>query len=68
MQLARRLAQAQLHVAQLLTRTRELGCKALQRRDRPLGERDEAGRALALVRRERLRGGRRAVGELGHVP
>ena len=46
----------------------ELGCEALERRDGPLGERDEARGAVALLGRQRLRRGRRSLGELGDVP
>ena len=67
MQLGRDLAQAQLGVAQLVAGALELGREPLQRRDRPLGEPDEPGGALAVVGRERVRGGRGALGELGDV-
>ena len=52
------LAQPQLDVAQLVAGALELGREPLERRDGALGERDEAGCALALVRRQRLGGGR----------
>ena len=50
------LAQPQLDVAQLLTRTGELGREPLERGERALGGGREPGRALALVRRDRLGG------------
>ena len=43
------------------------GREALERRDRALGEPDEARGAFALLRRERLCGGGRRLGELGDV-
>ena len=61
MQLGRGLAQAQLDVAQLVAGALELGREPLERRDRALGERDEAGGALALLGRQRLGGGRSAA-------
>ena len=61
------LAQAQLDVAQLLTGTRELGREPLERGERALGGGREPGRALALVRRDRLGGSGRSFGELGDV-
>ena len=61
------LAQPQLDVAQLVPGTLELGGEPLERRDRPLGQSDEARRALALLRRQRLAGRSDALRELGHV-
>ena len=49
-QVGRGLAQLQLGLPQRLARGCELGREPLERRDGALGERDEVGRALALVR------------------
>ena len=68
MQLGRRLAQAQLDVAELVAGALELGREALERRDRALGDADEARGTLALLGRERLRRGRCGLGELDDVP
>ena len=65
---ARRLAQAQLGVAQLVAGALELRRDPLERRDRPLGGAGEACGPFAVVGRERL-GGRLGGGrELGDVP
>ena len=53
-QLARRLAQPQLDIAQLASRARELGREVLERRDRALRSGRQAGGALALLGSERL--------------
>ena len=66
-QLGSGLAQSQLDVTQLVAGPLELRGEALQRRERALGQRDQAGGALAVVRRQRLARGGRALGELGHV-
>ena len=66
-QTRRGLAQTQLDVAQLVAGTLELGREALQRGDRTLRDRDEARRAVALVRRERRGGGCSRLRELGHM-
>src|SRR5262249_18446104 len=57
-QLRRGLAQAQLDVAQLVAGPRELGREALEWSNLPFGMGCETGGALALLRRQRLRGGR----------
>ena len=67
-QLRRGLAEAQLDVAQLVAGPLELGSEALERRDRTLGSADEPCGALALVGCQRLRRGRRRLGELDDVP
>ncbi len=66
-QVGRDLAQPQLGVAQLVAGALELRREPLQRRHRPLGEPDEPGGSLAVVGRERVRGGRSALGELGDM-
>ena len=68
MQLRGGFPQAQLDVAELVARALELGCEALERRDRPLGKRDETCRALPFLGRQRLGGGRSGLGELRDVP
>ena len=67
MQLRGRLAQAQLDVAQFVAGALELGREPLERCDRTLGERDETGRAVALVGGERLGGSRCRLRELRYV-
>ena len=67
MELRRGLAQTQLDVAQLVAGALELGREPLERRDRPLCDAGQAGSALALLGRQRLRGGRRRLGELDEV-
>ncbi len=62
------LAQAELDVAQVVAGALELGREPFERRDGPLGERDEPGCALALVRRERVGRRGRSLRELGDVP
>ena len=62
------LAQLQLGLAQRLAGRRELGREALDRRDRALGRRDEVGRALAVLRRERAGSRCRRLRELRDVP
>ena len=62
------LAQPQLEVAQLLAGRCELRCEPLERGQRALGGGREPGRALPLVRRERLGGAGGSLGELGDVP
>ena len=66
-QVGAELPQAQLQVAQLLTRACELGRDSLERRNRPLGDSGQRRRAVAVLGRERLGGRRGALGELGHV-
>ena len=61
------LAQPELDIAQLVARPLQLRREALERRDRPLGERDETGRAFAVLRGERIRRSGCRLGELGHV-
>ena len=67
MELARGVAQAQLDLAQLVARARELGREPFERRDRALRDRDEAGRPRALLGGERLSGCGGTFGELGDV-
>src|SRR2546428_6175045 len=68
MQVRSRLAQAELHVAELVAGTLKLGRETLERRDRALCDRNEAGRSIAVLRRQGGRGRGRRLGELGHVP
>ena len=66
-EVGRRLAQAKLDVPQLVAGGLQLGSDVLERRDRSLGEADEAARAVAVVRRQRRRrrfGGGREVGDV----
>ena len=67
-QLGRGLAQAELDVAQLVAGTLELRRQPLERSDGPLGDRDQTGRALSVLRCERLRRRRRSLRKLGDVP
>ena len=67
-EVAPHLAQTDGEVAQLLGARRELGCDALERRDRALGERGERCCALALVWRDRSRGVRSGLRQLVDVP
>ena len=66
-ELACRLTQAQLDVAQLVTGAGELRRKLLERREHSLRASDEPGRAFAFVRGERLGRSGRAVRELGDM-
>ena len=68
LQLARRLAQAQLDIAQLASCARELRRQVLERRDGALGGGGEAGGAASLLGGKRLGRLGRALRELGHVP
>ena len=65
---ARRLAQAQLGVAELVGGLLQLRREPLDRRERALGGRGQAGGALALLGIERLRRRGRALDQLGQVP
>src|SRR5947199_103156 len=67
-QLRGRLAQSELDVAQLVAGPRELRREALERRDGPFRARRETRGALAVLRRDCLRGGRRAGDQLLEVP
>ena len=67
-EVGRGLAQAQLDVAQLVAGALELGSEPLEGRHRPLCERDEAGGAVAVLGRERVRRRRSRFRELGDVP
>jgi hypothetical protein len=66
-QVGAQLSQAQLDVAELRSRLRELGRQPLERRERPLGGGGERRGARPVLRSERVGGVRRALGELGHV-
>ena len=68
LQLARRLAQAQLDIAQLASCARELRRQVLERRDGALRGGGQAGGAASLLGGKRLGRLGRALRELGHVP
>ena len=68
MEVRGRLAQAQLHVPELVAGALELGRETLERRHGPLGDRGEPCGSRSVVRSQCGRGGGRRLGELGNVP